>query len=384
MDSCAGTNKSQFVYGGLGLIVATGRLDCIHVLYMVVGHTKFGPDLVARSIAGKYNKEDTFNQAMLNQHISNFATVAAYDATLLQSWRRATPMLFRSIEGIMSYRSFYILADDGEVSLNSVEIPDDVEQYQGRGQYYRVNDVIEQAQLMAKRSLKNRVIPAVIDGTYEGVGEGFNIIDGSDKGRRLLPKEVSRVFHARLFVQRSERDKFCFELSDWMHDSSVSKVNKVLRVITGYWSIGEMDKVAYGAKKKAIEDQFLRFVDPRYVPDRFKVSSEEGNVQAAAKAMVQTTLKPISSAQCEEKADGNKSKNTNLGSEGLEKPRWKAGKHAPVLIDILKAHFNSKAPVSGKDAKRLATLMPHEDGKPWDARTIKRHAKELEVKGKLK
>lgn len=50
MDSCPGTNKSQYFYGGLGLMLAAGLLHFAMVVYMVVGHTKFGPDLVARQI----------------------------------------------------------------------------------------------------------------------------------------------------------------------------------------------------------------------------------------------------------------------------------------------------------------------------------------------
>lgn len=390
MDSCAGTNKSQFVYGGLGLIVATGKLDCIHVLYMVVGHTKFGPDLVARAIAGKYNSEDTLNHAMLNKHIGNFATFAAYDATLLQSWRRATPMLFRSIDGIMSYRSFFILGDDGEVVLESTVLPADVEPYQGKGSYYYKSDILTQAKLLATRSLKQRVIPSVLDGTHEGVGEGYNIIDGGDKGRRLLPKEVKKVFRVRLFVQKSETEDTCFEIHDWMHESSVSMVNKVLRIITGYSSIGEMDKIAYGAKKKQIEDQFYKFVDPRFVPDRFAVSVEDTECSPAPRTMVQTTLSAPRSKQDTQKGaesdeEGECVSKQDSNYSDLPKPRWKVAQHAPILIELLKKNFKSKAPVSGKDAKRLAALMPHnDDERPWDARTLKRHAKDLEVKRRLK
>lgn len=83
MDSCPGTNKSQFFYGGLGLILASGPLDCVMVVYMVVGHTKSGPDLVARQIAGRYNTSDTFNDGQLVKHISSYATCGAYDDSLL-------------------------------------------------------------------------------------------------------------------------------------------------------------------------------------------------------------------------------------------------------------------------------------------------------------
>lgn len=88
MDSCPSTNKSQFFYGGIGLMLASGLLDCAMVVYMVVGHTKFGPDLVARQISGRYNTEEAFNHRQLVNIIRPYATAGAYDDTLLQTWKR--------------------------------------------------------------------------------------------------------------------------------------------------------------------------------------------------------------------------------------------------------------------------------------------------------
>lgn len=48
----------------------------------------------------------------------------------------------------------------------------------------------------------------------------------------------------------------------------------MLRIIAGYGDIGAIEKCAYGAKKKRIEGQFAKFVDPKYVPDRFKIDKE--------------------------------------------------------------------------------------------------------------
>jgi len=67
MDSCPSTNKSQFFFGGLAMLLACGILDCAQVLYMVVGHTKFGPDLVARSLAGAFNRSDMYNHGGTSQ-----------------------------------------------------------------------------------------------------------------------------------------------------------------------------------------------------------------------------------------------------------------------------------------------------------------------------
>lgn len=256
LDSCSGTNKSQFVMGGLGLIVSTGRIDCVHLLYMVVGHTKFGPDLVARAIAGKFNSEDTFNHAMLNSHISKYGTVYAYDDEVLETWRRATPILFRPVENIMSYRSFLIIADDGKVDLTEVEPSGTMEKYPTKGKYYLWKDVVRQAEMLASRSLV-KLIPQVMDGTYRGIGEGaLPGIQNDASGARLLPRTVTETRTVRIFLQKCEADKLCLEQVPWMKDCSVSQVNKALRIVTAYSKVGSMGKTRTARKRNTLKNNF--------------------------------------------------------------------------------------------------------------------------------
>jgi len=85
MDSCPGTNKFQVFYGGLGFRLTTAVLDCAMVVYMVVGHTKFGPDLEARQVAGTYNQSDCFNHAQLLNLMLPHATAGVYDDHVLQT-----------------------------------------------------------------------------------------------------------------------------------------------------------------------------------------------------------------------------------------------------------------------------------------------------------
>jgi hypothetical protein len=65
LDSCPGTNKSQFFFGSLALLPLLGILDVWRLCFMVPGRTKFLPDDIARQIAGVFNTNDTFNQGML-------------------------------------------------------------------------------------------------------------------------------------------------------------------------------------------------------------------------------------------------------------------------------------------------------------------------------
>jgi len=60
MDCSTATNNSQFFYGNLGLLLSCDLLDCAMVLYMILGHKQFGPDVVALSLAGGFNRSDAF------------------------------------------------------------------------------------------------------------------------------------------------------------------------------------------------------------------------------------------------------------------------------------------------------------------------------------
>lgn len=393
MDSCAGTNKSQYVFGGLGMLAATGVLDAIQVHYMVVGHTKFGPDLVARAIAGEYQRQDTFNHAHLIGHISKYASAHGYDEELLLSWRRASHLLFSAIPGIMSYRCFFILADDGNVSLQPVEkLPEHFQRYQWSGEYYNKGDLLTESELLSRRSLKEKVIPQLLDGSYRGVGEGFEgHWEGDKRPRRILPSAVTKVNKARLFVQRTESDDICFEVRGWMTDSSTEMMNKVLRIVTGYDCIGGMEKSPYGSKRKQIEEQYFKYVDPCFVPDRFAVAEEQSNTAQSAQRdrhVIQSTFSSEGTVRVERGSKrSTRSKpmsNRTAGQSNLQKPRWKASEHTEILVKLIKDHFDSTVPSRPKDWHKLSQLMPRESGEhEWEPRTIKRHAKKLQDSGRI-
>ena len=43
-DNCGAQNKNKYVFGYFSYLVATGRFDTVHVMFMLQGHTKFAPD----------------------------------------------------------------------------------------------------------------------------------------------------------------------------------------------------------------------------------------------------------------------------------------------------------------------------------------------------
>ena len=66
MDNCAGTNKSQFLFGALAVMVMLGELDAITIEFMLPGHTKMWLDWVFSKTGQAFRRLDAFfNHGML-------------------------------------------------------------------------------------------------------------------------------------------------------------------------------------------------------------------------------------------------------------------------------------------------------------------------------
>lgn len=274
MDSCAGTNKSQFFDGGLGLKLSVGLLDCAMVVYMVVGHTNFRPDLVARQIAGVYNSSDAFNHGQSVPMMTPYATAGAYDDSVLHTWKLGTERLFAPIAHIMSYRCLLLIADDGHVQTGvPVKVPSsDFEPFDDPGALYEDEVLMRECERAAARSLTNVVLPSLRTREYHGIGRAA-VADhrqGPD-GALLLPAVVDLCNRVRLFTRGCAEDPYWREQEGWIKDCSVDSVNACLAAVEPYKGHPELHKEAYGAKAKGIREQYANYVPPEFVPDRFEV-----------------------------------------------------------------------------------------------------------------
>eukprot|EP00170_Pyropia_yezoensis_P000338 contig_1997_g339 len=382
MDSCPSTNKSQFFYGGIGLMLASGLLDCAMVVYMVVGHTKFGPDLVARQIAGRYNVEDAFNHRQLVNLIRPYATAGAYDDTLLQTWKRGTQALFMPIVHIMSYRCFLLLADDGDVCLGDpVVCPDDFEPYADSEGLFLDADLMRECNRATERQLCTVVFPDLRRKRYRGVGErAVSGLSEAPSDARLLPASVSTCRKVRLFTRRCVEDKYWREQSGWMRDDSLAGVNAALAAVRPYPSYKDLCKDAYGAKAKDIADQYAKYVPPEFVPDRFELPTR--GCTGTSNVWKQTTLS--SRASTEATARSTQAVHAREGQpadasagQALKKVRWSSAVHTKPLAQALMARpFNKTLPKNLSEWVALAGKMPAPgEGEQWDVMTLKRHAK---------
>jgi hypothetical protein len=178
MDNCVGTNKSQFFFGGLAILVLLGILDSIEFAFMFVGHTKFKPDVICRHIAGQYHINDVFNLGMLMACIAPVATCVAYNEEMLRTWKESSKVLFTDVPNITLYRYFMLIGADepfandlgNGVAKGAKEAPETAD-FPGSGRCYSEKALLVARTRLAERSLV-KVIEQVRGGCYYGVGSG--------------------------------------------------------------------------------------------------------------------------------------------------------------------------------------------------------------------
>ena len=283
MDSCPSTNKSQFFFGGLGMLLACGIFDCAQVLYMVVGHTKFGPDLVARSLAGIFNRSDVYNHGQLVRLFRTYATAGAYDEKILHTWKQSTSTIFTPIQHIMSHRCILLLADEGQVDLGGpvATPPPTFEPFPDPGPLFLDDVLMRECTKAAARGLRSSVFPALRRGAYQGIGrDAVGGLSEVPRKTMLLPSAVMSYRRVRLFTRRYTADPLWREQRGWMSATSVEQVNAAINHISPYGS--EQRKMPYGAKAESIAKMYEKYVPRRFLPDDYDVPNTGASGMARA------------------------------------------------------------------------------------------------------
>ena len=186
MDNCAGTNKSQFVFGALALLTLTGVLDSMCLEFMIPGHTKMRLDVAFSRTGNAFRSRDVFNLGMLSDIFKQYVDVQAYKEDFIGMYRTASTALFGEVNGIKKSRSFTILGDDGFVHQDLVAAPGS-----GPG-VYTAKSMRKAVVQLAKRSLF-KIIPQALEGkAYRGVGDGTGLYGA------LAPEKTSGFRHVRL------------------------------------------------------------------------------------------------------------------------------------------------------------------------------------------
>eukprot|EP00613_Pedinella_sp_CCMP2098_P036878 CAMPEP_0171806452 /NCGR_PEP_ID=MMETSP0991-20121206/75310_1 /TAXON_ID=483369 /ORGANISM="non described non described, Strain CCMP2098" /LENGTH=605 /DNA_ID=CAMNT_0012419209 /DNA_START=358 /DNA_END=2172 /DNA_ORIENTATION=- len=336
MDNCVGTNKSQFCFGGLAILMLLGLLDSIEFAFMVVGHTKFIPDIICRHIAGRYIKQDCFNLGMLLECVNNYANGVAYNEHNLRTWKEASKEIFSEVPNITIYRYFMVIGADGEfgrdlgdgVEKGAVEAPETTD-YPSAGRCYSDKKLNDAREKLAARSLV-KVIEQIRAKKYHGVGSGqpkyggrTNLIQlersgvvvavgadgatvdvkyedgttatglpvsivgrldktavmsvGSKVDVRVGLPDGTEVRPVRLFCRMRELDRWWIETASYHKTSArtLDTVNAALLKSTTYANSsveGQCPNEPYGAKKQSIEKNYANYVPANNVPDRFALA----------------------------------------------------------------------------------------------------------------
>ncbi|KAJ1616685.1 hypothetical protein T492DRAFT_1104977, partial [Pavlovales sp. CCMP2436] len=294
MDNCAGTNKSQFVFGGFALLLTLGLLDVVRPRFMIAGRTKFGPDVVAQKIAGQYNKADVFNHAQLNERAALHASVKAYDGTaMLRTYRACTPSLFRAVTHINSYRLFTLVRDDGlfDIGDGLNKSGTDAKDFPGSGMVFP-EATIEAALNALKRRSAIRVLRSVRAGTFAGVGAGSGLFGA--RREQLVPDRIERAYAVRLFVKVEEKGTYWMEIPNYTKVCASELTASVIAVLSEIvpYAVSTHDKQqgteVVGPRAAHIIEQYKKWVPPQFVPDEYDLG--RGGASGRVGAYVQTLL----------------------------------------------------------------------------------------------
>ena len=353
MDNCAGTNKSQFCFGGIALLAMSGNLDTILLMFQLQGHTKFDPDIAAQKTAGAFNSRDTFNHGMLNNHFSDHVTTIAYDHKLLKDWKAATPDIFEPVDNITSYRNFMLLADDGKVDLGEPLKKTDTpaKDFPSSGKVSSSEVQEREAQKLAQRSLLEKILPAVHRKSFSGIGSG-----SGDYGPRtsalVSATNLPEIRKVRLFVRLSSAYEFYIEQENYMKTTDRATIEAALsRAVS-------VEPVPYtGPRESQIKEQMKLFVPKQYVPDRFAVS-EKGN--SGLVKVTPTITKFIMGAPHPTAPAGVAPGSSTIASASSSGPnirRWKGSTDGPRVKALCNENHNGNFPKQYKKREAIANAL---------------------------
>ena len=86
LDNTSSTNKNFYSMAWAMELIQQDVIEFLRISFLIVGHTKFSPDLLFSKIAQMY-KSDMFNTEELGDIVARYATVTIADGTMVHDWR---------------------------------------------------------------------------------------------------------------------------------------------------------------------------------------------------------------------------------------------------------------------------------------------------------
>lgn len=115
LDNATDT-KSWYLFGWAMEMVSTGKVDSIHISFLIAGHTKFPPHRLFASIANAYKKADVFTIEEMQALCTPFAVTLTEDGTHILTWRDSLGQKYTKLPGVRNLHDFvFVKESSGKV-----------------------------------------------------------------------------------------------------------------------------------------------------------------------------------------------------------------------------------------------------------------------------
>ena len=109
LDNATSTNKNKYLFSWAMEMVSTGKLDHIHISFMIAGHTKFAPDRLFSIIGSAYKTEDVFTIEELKSICDRCATCYIETGERILTWRDTLSEKYSDLPGVRKYHDFLVV-----------------------------------------------------------------------------------------------------------------------------------------------------------------------------------------------------------------------------------------------------------------------------------
>ena len=92
--------KNKYLLAWANELVEQGRFESVRFFYLVVGHTKFEPDILFASVAKTFYKRDVFCIEMLQAIAEQYSTSYLFGADQIQQWQSVLEEKYLPLPGI--------------------------------------------------------------------------------------------------------------------------------------------------------------------------------------------------------------------------------------------------------------------------------------------
>ena len=106
LDNATSTNKNRYLFSWAVEMVKSGKVDMIHISFLIAGHTKFAPDRLFANVANAYKNADVFTIEELEKICLQFATTTVENGTHILTWRESLGQKYTELPGVRSLHDF--------------------------------------------------------------------------------------------------------------------------------------------------------------------------------------------------------------------------------------------------------------------------------------